>query len=413
MRQHANPFIGSANHQRRDRRWTRMLSFFMATVMLFLLLTSCNDRNAVATRLADYGEVGADYARTIARQWPDRSAGSDAEAQTADYIESILRAQGYHPERQAFSFKDASGSEQSSQNVLVRIPGAGFVTETDEASGLAEPGAQYFSKTALVMARMDTLPVEQQVKPSSMADSEPADGIHDNASGLGTLLLFAEQLRAVQLGYDVLIAFTGAGFENEAGANALKDALGEDGVAALDVCYEVRAIYAGDKLYVHSGHNSLVTDQRYAMRRKLYEVIDSSASTSIIRHTNVRLRSNQSSFLIDSSLVRGENLPEEVVYREITLTDSDYKVFDELGIPIVMFESYDYDGTSLEDIAESRNPYYADTDQSVRGTIFDQTDQQLTLTDSELLHQRINTVAFLLIHALNKGVSEGVAVSDS
>lgn len=406
--------IGYAREAKRPRT-VRRSAFLLALLILIPALLAACDTPPAAARPADYGSYGAEAATHIARSWPAREAGTAQEQAAADYIAAELRSMGYSPEIQKFIYIDSENREFESQNVLVRIPGTGFVyrdaAEAEDASGVRQEGNRYFHRQAVVLARMDTLAQDAIIRPASLADqdAEP-DGIHDNASGAGSLLMLARHLRGRQLGYDVLLAFTGAGFKQAAGSQALFYSMGEELVSRTDVVYEVRAIYAGDKLYAHSGHNSLVSDQRYEMRRKLYEMVDSASTSRVHRTTGVTLKTNQAGFLIASDAVNGENLPSEVVFREITLHESDYTIFDEAGIPTVMFESFEYDGSSPDDIRESFNPYFAQTEQMVRGTGFDQIDILQQLSGGDLLEARINTVSFLILHALGKGTSSGLPV---
>lgn len=396
---------------RRERGYAFLLAFL---VLIPVLLAAC-DTPAAAVRPAEYGSYGAEAATHIARSWPAREAGTDQEQAAADYIAAELRAMGYSPEIQNFIYIDSQDQEFESRNVLVRIPGTGFVyqdaAEAENDSGVRQDGNRYFHRQAVVLARMDTVPQDEIIRPAVLKDQDAeADGIHDNASGAGALLMLARQLRGRQLGYDVLLAFTGAGFKQAAGSQALLYSMGDELISRTDVVYEIRAIYAGDKLYAHSGHNSLVSDQRYEMRRKLYEMVDSASTSRVHRTTGVTLKTNQAGFLIPSDMVNGEDLPAEVVFREITRHESDYTIFDEAGVPIVMFESFEYDGSSMDDVRESFNPYFAQTQQMVRGTGFDQTDILQQLSGGDLLEERINTVSFLILHALGKGTSSGQPV---
>lgn len=385
-------------------------------ILIITLTASCSEPATATVQPANYGDYGAETATHIARTWPRRDAGSADEKAVADYIVSALTGMGYSPETQNFVYIDSNNIEYESQNILVRIPGTGFVyedaEEAEDESGVRLEGNRYFNREALILARMDTQAEEDILTPPVLsAQDVRSDGIHDNASGVGALLMLARHLRSRQLGYDVLLAFTGAGFKQAAGSQALMHSMNDERVSTIDVVYEIRAIYAGDKLYAHSGHNSLASDQRYRMRRKLYEMVDSASTSRVHRTTGVTLKTNQAGYLIPSDNANGDNLPAEVVFREITLNESDYSVFDRAGIPIVMFESFEYDGDNPAAVRESFNPYYDQTEHMVRGTGFDQIDIQAEINGDDLLEERINTVAFLILHALNKGAPSGLPVN--
>ena len=59
-----------------------------------LLLTSCKNKDKDKGKPADYGTYGADIAREIASQYPDRAAYSEGESQTGAYIEGKIKELG-------------------------------------------------------------------------------------------------------------------------------------------------------------------------------------------------------------------------------------------------------------------------------------------------------------------------------
>jgi alkaline phosphatase isozyme conversion protein len=194
-----------------------------------------------------------------------------------------------------------------------------------------------------------------------------------------------------------------------------------------DVMYCIDSIYAGDKIYAHAGQNSVRGYYRksYEMRRKLYEVTDVFYEFELYTNNNYMLYTNQGNYDV---AVDGISTP--VLYREWTMTASDYLPFDALDIPIVFFESYDYDGKKLEDLKESKNPAFTSTSGAIRRTTFDSTaylnmimNQQRravqTITGQtqkqtvDHLTKRINNTAFVILEAIRKGVHDAEAVPDN
>ena len=98
--------------------------------------------------------------------------------------------------------------------------------------------------------------------------------------------------------------------------------------------YCIVSIYAGDILYAHAGHSSLVEGNKYSFRRKLYEAYDVAYENSLYSQTGTDLYYNMSLINFD---VNGDLINDE--YREVTKVRSDYTVFDSQSIPVVFFES--------------------------------------------------------------------------
>ena len=235
-------------------------------------------------------------------------------------------------------------------------------------------------------------------------------------------MTIASQIKANQYGYDVILVAFGAGSASQAGANFYARQMTKADLARTDAMYCLDSIYAGDKVYAHSGRNSIKANymKDYEKRRKLYEITDVFYEYELYTNNNFMLYTNQSS--IDVQLPK---FSKPVLYREWTLNDSDYVPFDNLGMPIVFFESYDYDKPSLESMKESQNPSFGTTGGMIRRTAYDATsylDKILNLTRSttstsstkttkssiDQLTKRINNVAFIILEAINKGMNGAV-----
>ena len=244
------------------------------------------------------------------------------------------------------------------------------------------------------------------------------DGIHDNASGVATLLMIAKEIKSYSFGYDVILVAFGAGSANQAGSGYFASQMGQDEILKTGAMYCIDSIYAGDKVYAHSGRNSIIggSQKDYEKRRKLYEVTDVFFENQLYTNNRYMLYTNQSSLMVDV-----EGYAEKVVYREWSLNNSDYRPFDILDIPVVFFESYDFDEDSLEAMKESQNPAFAETGGLVRGTYFDSsaylqqllnTSRAATADDENIesgidqLTRRINNTAFVILEAVKKGVHD-------
>ena len=373
--------------QRTSLFCARRLSFRAPCIAVFLILTillalaGCAAENVQDTIVADYGRYGANLAGQIAAAWPNRSPGSPQESKTGDYLINQLKALGYKPDVASFTFTDQSGIIRISRNISVTVEGQGFLTEPEEDEPAAKLdrqviiGAHYDAWFSVEDVRaIETTVVADETSSdvdSGVAEEPKAgdfDGIHDNASGIGALMVLAKLLRQEKLGYDVVLVAFGAGEAVQAGAKAYAADMTDADIRRTDVMYCIDSIYAGDKVYAHAGRNSLLSGLRkdYEKRRKLYEVTDVFYEYELYTNNNYMLYTNQASF--DVTLA---DMPSQYLYREWSLTDSDYLPFDEQGIPIVFFESYNYDGKSLVDLKESSSPFFSTTDGAIRHTFYD------------------------------------------
>lgn len=435
----------------------RLYTIILWTLLVALIMTTagCSEAEAETGKSADFGVFGSRFALSLARQYPNRSPGSDQENMAGDLIIRTLTDAGYEPVVTTFYFTDETEQLRSSRNIIVKIPGSGFV-RTDEAGN-----SETFRRQVIIGAHYDTffsvedvaayrLTVEPTPSPKPQptgaasdpdeTDADPDagdetvreptlieyDGIHNNASGIGALITLARAIKSVRMGYDVIIVAFGAGEADQAGARAFADKMTDAEIAMTDVMYCIDSIYAGDKIYAHAGQNSIRGYYRksYELRRKLYEVTDVFYEFELYTNNNYMLYTNQGNFDV---MVDGITTP--VLYREWTMTASDYLPFDALDIPIVFFESYDYDGKKLEDLKESKNPAFTSTGGAIRRTPFDSTaylnmimNQQRravqTVTGQtqqtvDHLTKRINNTAFVILEAIRKGVHDAETAPDN
>ncbi len=369
-------------------------AMMLTAVLCFssILLGSCG-KATDTTPITVIGMEGVDFVKSFVTQCPYRKAYSEQEKKAADLILEELKSKRYNPEVVKFG---ETGRE--SQNVILKIPGTGFTSEVSSASA---SGVQTVTthKQVIVCAHYDTpIGIEDQ------AAFPHFDGIQGNASGVGALISIAVELKTRRNGYDVILVFFGAGSDLYAGSKAFFSGMTQDEIDNTDAVYCIDSIYAGDKLYAHAGINSIQTGKKYERRRKLYEISDVAIANSI------DLRFNESDLDVD---VNADGIPD--VYREITLTQSDYSVFDNAGISCVFMESYDYYGSSLDLQMESKNPAFGVTLGAIRGTDADSLAGLKEILDEDRLETRIKNTAFLIVEGIAKGIyiAEPISVSGS
>lgn len=405
----------------------------LAMLAAVLPVTACSNSEQNTAAIANYGTYGSDLALEYAAEFPFRSPGSAQEKAAGDFLIKSFKDLGYTPIVTEFAFNDATGNALTSRNIAVLIKGSGFSKldlDTDKVENLSSQiiiGAHYDSPVPAGAAEAtttssETAPIATGTETQTQTTVIPVptladyDGIQDNASGVGTLLTIAEQIRSVKLGYDVILVAFGAGSSGQAGASYYASQMGSEEVAATDAMYCIDSIYAGSKVYAHSGRNTVKTGnlKDYEKRRKLYEVTDVFFENELYTNNNYMLYTNQSALWVDLA-----GFAEKVVYREWSLRESDYLPFDALGVPIVYFDSFNYDAKTLEDMQENQNPAFGETGGQISGTQFDSTaylaqilnnaaaTAEITPAASTRINQltkRVNNTAFVIIEAAKKGM---------
>lgn len=354
-----------------------------------LPLFACSSRqaNSLAKNFDNYG---AEIAKKIA-DIGSRPGGSANEKAAADLIAAEFTKLGYRPETQAVSKNGVN-----SQNIIVKIPGFGMNynnSELSKARFLALGNHLGNSqRTAIVIARYNTVNREGITQ---------ADGTVDNAAGVAALLTLAKQLKNVQVGYDLILAAVGAGDVNYAGSETLLNSLSETDRKRVDCVYEIRNIYGGSKLYAHSGWNSLSKkEDKYMRRLAVYQLVDVALEEGLGTNSPFdSIFTNQAGFSIPSPL----NNNEQVIYREFTLNESDYRTFDAAGINTVYIESWNYDAADAAEIKQSDNLQFAEGNGLIAGSNYDNFAALAQVFTANQLERRINSVAFILLKGLIKG----------
>ncbi len=401
----------------------KLISLALTAVFIFssaasVLLTSCKKDDGKKIRPADYGSYGSDLARKIAADHPDRKPYSEGEKATGEFIKEEMTKLKFEPQVQTFTTKNGT-----SANYVVKIPGTGFYDEDSEGKVVTK------HRIAIIGAHYDNLPPEtkkvENTKTTSKKGAETTaleysfDGISDNASGTACLLTAMKAFSEYPpFAYDVYFVAFGAGNDDYAGAREFYNSLTDEEKLRIDVMYCMESLYAGDKLYASSGYKSLNPQNRYKMRRKLYQAYDVCFANTLFTNYGFDLYYNESGVKTD---LNGDGT--EDIYNEVSANKSDYLVFDEAGIPVVFFDSFEYNFTKMDEMKETKNLNLQNYGGMIRRTHDDSTaflDSVLMEPDydrdgdgeidcsGDRLQIRINAVAFIIVEALLKGSDYGM-----
>lgn len=369
------------------KKFFKNLVSILLCISTLLVLVSCDKEEPTeSTKPADYGSYGADFAREFAKLHPYRRAYSDGERSAGIMIKEEFESLGYEVTSQPF--KSTYGSD--CYNYVVRIDGTGFIdvgddNETTDVRRLVVIGAHYDDSFAA----------------TDVPEGYTYDGISDNASAIGCLMTIAEQIKNYELAFDVEIVAFGAGSDDFAGARAYYNSLSSDDKKSIEVMYCIENIYAGDKMYANAGWNSLVSTQKYQMRRKLYQAYDVAYDKMLSSLNGYNLLYNECGIITD---LNGDGVND--VYREVSINMSDYVVFDDANIPIVFFDSGDYFFDSLDKMKETKNLNYQEFGGQISNTYLDSStvlDEVLKTEEKDVLEIRINNTTFVILESLTKG----------
>ncbi len=376
----------------RERNRTHFLVRIVSLAICLCMLPWCAacKKDKEKQKVADYGTYGSDLAIKIANEFPYRYSGSAGEAGAGTLIQNELEKIGYKVETQSFR----TGGDTST-NYIVRLNGEGFM-QRDSFGEYSK-----VRKTVVIGAHYDS-----PVKYEQRFEYPAYDGIQNNACGIGALLTIAKQMYGHTYGYDVIIVAFGAGSASYAGASYFLNNLTEEEKKKIECMYCIESIYAGDKLYAHAGLSSLKDGKKYSFRRKLYEAYDVAYENAVNSQTGVDLCYNMSLLSFD---VDGDG--KQDMYREVTKVRSDFVPFDNASIPIVFFESSDYNFSKLEDMKETKNLALQDYGGKIRSTNLDSYKTLIDALDENRLTVRINVVAFIVVKAVEKGSQNCVTVS--
>ncbi|NLJ70076.1 MAG: M28 family peptidase [Clostridiaceae bacterium] len=331
----------------------RSFSIFLFSLALLISLVACqNSTDNKLSMPARYGDNGRTLAINFAQSFPERYAGSEQEKSAGDWLIKELGNLGYEAQVDEFTFTDNTGKQLTSRNISVEIEGTGFEytgSDSDAKATLDTVNDQFI----LIGAHYDT-PVKEKQAVDTV--SATGDGIHNNAAGVAAILTIAKEMQHDRPAYNVQLVFFGAGTQNFAGAGAFLEQMSESDLNRLEAMYNIDRIYAGDKVYAHAGQNSVLEGQKksYEKRKKLYEMTDVYYNYLLLTNNDFSLYTNQNIFTLEV-----ENFAEPVLFREWTTHLGDHTPFDQIGIPVVFLESFEYDVDSFADLGkESTDPMF-------------------------------------------------------
>ncbi|HHT24248.1 MAG TPA: M28 family peptidase [Clostridiaceae bacterium] len=426
----------------------RSFSIFLLLLVSLILLAACqNSADNKLSMPARYGNGGRALAVNFAQTFPERYAGSEQENSAGDWLIKRLENLGYNPQVDDFTFTDNSGKQLASRNISVKIKGTGF----------EYTGSNFAVKTTLNSVNERFILIgthyDTPIKDKQAVDTVSAtgDGIHNNAAGVASLLTIAKEMQRDRPAYNVQLVFFGAGTQHFAGAEAFLEQMSVSDLEQFEAMYNIDKIYAGDKVYAHAGQNSVIEGLKksYEKRKKLYEMTDVYYNYMLLTNNDFSLYTNQNIFTVEAT-----DFTEPILFREWTTHLGDHTPFDQVGIPIVFLESFEYDVESYDELGQEStdptfnvvggiidcsnldssaflNDYYQIAEEEKQENVFG--DTKTTETEQEdndsddpdkmdvqsleelrnnrqidRLERRINNVAFLIIKSAQRGDNDFV-----
>jgi alkaline phosphatase isozyme conversion protein len=228
-----------------------------------------------------------------------RAAGTAEEVAAAEKVAGWFGNAGYVPTMQPFSYV-RRGTTYYSQNVVAYRPAD--LKRKATPTPLVIVGAHYDAVTA-------------------------GQGADDNASGVGVMLEVAERLMHFKIEYDIVFVAFGAEEAGLRGSNYYVSQMSEADVARSIAMVNFDSLIVGDKLYIHAGNN-MKTWARDAMLR-------------LIRLHKLPIE-------MQPGLYDGPD-PDPGYAAGFTPDGfSDYTAFNQAGIPIVAFESTNWEIGDLD-----------------------------------------------------------------
>ena len=235
------------------------------------------------------GDAAYSYTKQLSAM--SRVAGARSELAGAGMVEGWLEDAGYSAELQPFTYT-SRGKTRYSQNVVGTLPG----TIGEAPRPLVIVGAHYDSVTA-------------------------GWGADDNASGVGCILEIAEAVATYERAYDVVFVAFGA---EEAGLRGSAYYVSQMSQADQDrtiAMINFDSLIAGDKAYIHAGFN-----EKTGPRDAMLQIIDELGLPITIQ----------------------PGLNEHYPAGFTPDGFSDYTAFNRAGIPIVAFESTNWEIGDLD-----------------------------------------------------------------
>jgi len=379
----------------------RITAIILIISILSVLFAGCS-KKASQTKVADYGTYGSDFARRLASEAPYRKAYSADEQKAGSMIKEEFEKLGYEVQTQPVTGPDG----KQSNNYIAVFDGEGFFSKSNDTGDYIQTdryivvGAHYDSKFS--KSELDEYNAKMKEENGDDADIYEYDGINDNASGVGALLTCAKEIKNLKdVPFNVIFVAFGASGDDLAGSKTFFSALTPDVRSKLEVMICIDSIYAGDKIYANSGLNSLLPGRKYAMRRKLYQAYDVAYENSLSSLNGFNLLYNESRIQQD---LNGDGSID--IYSEVSLNVSDYQPFDNAMVPVVYFDSFDYNFKTVDEMHDTKNLDLQAFDGMIRGTYLDSMkvlDPIHKTSEADLLQVRINNVACVILGLVMKG----------
>lgn len=291
------------------RRRTHSAMFVLLAMVVSLAVTAPAALADKGPAPNEIGEIAYSHVDALTRITnPDgtytkilRAAGTTGEVAAAEKVAGWLSEAGYEPEMQPFTYV-RRGATYNSQNVVAFR--SADLTRKTTPTPLVIVGAHYDAVTA-------------------------GAGADDNASGVAVMLELAERMAKFKIEYDLAFVAFGAEEVGLRGSQYFVDQMSQGDVDRTIVMINFDSLIVGDMLYIHAGFNEKTWARDEMLR-----------------------------------LIRLHKLPIEMQpglhpdYPAGLTPDgfSDYTAFNQAGIPIVAFESTNweigeldgYDQTELE-----------------------------------------------------------------
>jgi Zn-dependent M28 family amino/carboxypeptidase len=274
-------------------RWIRRVSLIaLVTVMALGLLAP----SAVAVKPLLPNEMGVrayQYVDALSNISPKRVAATAGEVAAAELVKGWFADSGYEAEYQPFSYV-RRGVTYQSQNVVAYSPAP--LKPKSSPAPLVIIGAHY----------------------DAVAAGEGAD---DNASGVAVMLEIAERIEKFPRKYDIVFVAFGAEEVGLRGSAYYVSQMSEEDKARTVAMINFDSLIVGDKLYIHAGSNGL-TGPRDDMLRLI---------------TLMKLP-------IEIQPGLNPAYPAGITPNGF----SDYTAFNQAGIPVVAFESTNWEIDDLD-----------------------------------------------------------------
>ncbi len=271
-------------------RARRVIVVLLAVALSVMLVAP-----ALASGDAEYGAEAYSYVEQLSAM--KRPAATEQELAAANLIKGWFADEGYNAGLKGFTFR-YNGKPYQSQNVIAFKPAAGRRTAS--------------TPLVIVGAHYDNDPVGQ--------------GADDNASGVGVVLELADRLSATELPYDLEFVCFGSEEAGLKGSAAFVNAMSAAEIKRTIAMINFDSLIAGDKLYIHAGFN-----KKTWARDEMLEIID---DLDLPIGTQPGLNKKYPAGLTPNGF-------------------SDYTAFNKRRIPIVAFESTNWEIGALDGYEET------------------------------------------------------------